>query len=493
MKKSKKGLYNVVYNGKNAVLIKKDLSRIDDALQNTLSFQKGYHNAAKDKGKGAEHIKMHLKEDEEGFITQSELLNLGKSVREYLAEFKEPFIDKNGARIYEWFDENGVKFRLVVDNPKGSGTSSPSLPLSDDDIITYFSDRFSDKGIKFYNSKVDSAYESFFSNKVETARKELDKLDNAFSQLHNAPFYKDIDIYEISYKMPLRYLYDKAKSRNSIAKEILENFSTGFEGRGYSGYSMSNNAVAAYENGHKPISKFTKEDADELSDLFAEKWSVKEIKDLVKNYGEVGYHHTSKFYNTTNFYSIAQAFRNIAEYEEDYLKKLIKNIPAPEQSKKDIDDFLSYVKKQDELREQLDKEIYQKRKEFFEIESPLVRHKYIKQRDEQLKIEKERELKRAAYLKAFEAKKPLAQNFMEYLEKIGWYQNPEKHALNKERYLNDELEKAFQIYEWLNDKTYLKSLDELKAAGFSGTQRYHLGRLKHFEKDLKAYFDDERG
>ncbi|HED7245484.1 TPA: hypothetical protein R5442_000210, partial [Campylobacter jejuni] len=467
--------------------------RIDDALQNTLSFQKGYHNAAKDKGKGAEHIKMHLKEDEEGFITQSELLNLGKSVREYLAEFKEPFIDKNGARIYEWFDENGVKFRLVVDNPKGSGTSSPSLPLSDDDIITYFSDRFSDKGIKFYNSKVDSAYESFFSNKVETARKELDKLDNAFSQLHNAPFYKDIDIYEISYKMPLRYLYDKAKSRNSIAKEILENFSTGFEGRGYSGYSMSNNAVAAYENGHKPISKFTKEDADELSDLFAEKWSVKEIKDLVKNYGEVGYHHTSKFYNTTNFYSIAQAFRNIAEYEEDYLKKLIKNIPAPEQSKKDIDDFLSYVKKQDELREQLDKEIYQKRKEFFEIESPLVRHKYIKQRDEQLKIEKERELKRAAYLKAFEAKKPLAQNFMEYLEKIGWYQNPEKHALNKERYLNDELEKAFQIYEWLNDKTYLKSLDELKAAGFSGTQRYHLGRLKHFEKDLKAYFDDERG
>lgn len=483
----------MVYNGKNAVLIKKDLSRIDDALQNTLSFQKGYHNAAKDKGKGAEHIKMHLKEDEEGFITQSELLNLGKSVREYLAEFKEPFIDKNGARIYEWFDENGVKFRLVVDNPKGSGTSSPSLPLSDDDIITYFSDRFSDKGIKFYNSKVDSAYESFFSNKVETARKELDKLDNAFSQLHNAPFYKDIDIYEISYKMPLRYLYDKAKSRNSIAKEILENFSTGFEGRGYSGYSMSNNAVAAYENGHKPISKFTKEDADELSDLFAEKWSVKEIKDLVKNYGEVGYHHTSKFYNTTNFYSIAQAFRNIAEYEEDYLKKLIKNIPAPEQSKKDIDDFLSYVKKQDELREQLDKEIYQKRKEFFEIESPLVRHKYIKQRDEQLKIEKERELKRAAYLKAFEAKKPLAQNFMEYLEKIGWYQNPEKHALNKERYLNDELEKAFQIYEWLNDKTYLKSLDELKAAGFSGTQRYHLGRLKHFEKDLKAYFDDERG
>lgn len=86
---------------------------------------------------------------------------------------------------------------------------------------------------------------------------------------------------------------------------------------------MSNNAVAAYENGHKPISKFTKEDADELSDLFAEKWSVKEIKDLVKNYGEVGYHHTSKFYNKTNFYSIAEAIKysdsNI--FSDEILKK----------------------------------------------------------------------------------------------------------------------------------------------------------------------------
>lgn len=29
---------------------------------------------------------------------------------------------------------------------------------------------------------------------------------------------------------------------------------------GYSGYSMSNNAVDAYENGEKPYSKWTKQD-----------------------------------------------------------------------------------------------------------------------------------------------------------------------------------------------------------------------------------------
>ena len=73
---------------------------------------------------------------------------------------------------------------------------------------------------------------------------------------------------------------------------------------------MSNNAVAAYENGQKPLSNFTKEDAEALSDLTGKKWTLKEVKDFVKDSGEVGYHHTSKFYNKTNFYSIAEAIKN---------------------------------------------------------------------------------------------------------------------------------------------------------------------------------------
>lgn len=81
---------------------------------------------------------------------------------------------------------------------------------------------------------------------------------------------------------------------------------------------------------------------------------------------------------------------------------------------------------------------------------------------------------------------------MEYLENIGWYQNAEKHAKNKEKDLDYELEKALKIYEWLKDKTYLKGLDELKAEGFSGTDRYHLGRLKHFEKELKKFKKKEK-
>lgn len=86
---------------------------------------------------------------------------------------------------------------------------------------------------------------------------------------------------------------------------------------------MSNNAVAAYENGQKPLSNFTKEDAEALSDLTGKKWTLKEVKDFVKDSGEVGYHHTSKFYNKTNFYSIAEAIKNSDSsiFSDEILKK----------------------------------------------------------------------------------------------------------------------------------------------------------------------------
>lgn len=73
---------------------------------------------------------------------------------------------------------------------------------------------------------------------------------------------------------------------------------------GYNGYSMSNNAVAAYEDGEMPLSKWSKsallercgERADELSRL-----TVAELRRelLTKS----SWHHTSNHYNRTDFYS----------------------------------------------------------------------------------------------------------------------------------------------------------------------------------------------
>lgn len=81
---------------------------------------------------------------------------------------------------------------------------------------------------------------------------------------------------------------------------------------GYKGYSMSNNAVNAYENGEKPFSKWTKADIvreirnSELEFNFSmekiKKVPVKVLRDrcLIKT----SWHHTSSYYNTTDFYSV---------------------------------------------------------------------------------------------------------------------------------------------------------------------------------------------
>lgn len=85
---------------------------------------------------------------------------------------------------------------------------------------------------------------------------------------------------------------------------------------GYNGYSMSNNAVAAYESGEKPLSQWTKGDiisdierlvsAKEIDISFdisnLKKVPVSMLKDVCLK--QKSWHHTSEYYNRTNFYSL---------------------------------------------------------------------------------------------------------------------------------------------------------------------------------------------
>ena len=81
---------------------------------------------------------------------------------------------------------------------------------------------------------------------------------------------------------------------------------------GYSGWSMSNNAVAAYSDGEKPLSKWTKADIFEaINEQEVElKCSIEKLKKLpVKVLKKIcltysSWHHTSNHYNKTDFYSL---------------------------------------------------------------------------------------------------------------------------------------------------------------------------------------------
>ena len=147
--KEKRGIYNVTFNEKRATPVYKDIDLIEEAVR----YAKG------NKEKGAKHIKIrHLTDkDQEGYVTNDELLNVGKNMREFLAKYKEPFMDKRGASVYEWENQDGVRFRLVIDNIKRQrdGTD-PKLPrpLPLDDIITFYSDRNLNENMIFKNPKL---------------------------------------------------------------------------------------------------------------------------------------------------------------------------------------------------------------------------------------------------------------------------------------------------------------------------------------------------
>lgn len=78
---------------------------------------------------------------------------------------------------------------------------------------------------------------------------------------------------------------------------------------GYDGWSMSKNASAAYECGEKPLSKWTKSEIlslieDDYPETAKKLESVK--RDVLRNHllSYSGYHHTSSYFNSTDFYEI---------------------------------------------------------------------------------------------------------------------------------------------------------------------------------------------
>ena len=127
--------------------------------------------------------------------------------------------------------------------------------------------------------------------------------------------YKNEKYVSSEYQNAIDYNKSVDEVFNDIHNDYYDKTHSGVKtGNGYSGYSMSNNAVDAYNRGNKPISKWTKKAIlDEIKSIGEEynlkfdferlkKENISELREtiLTKN----GYHHTSKYYNTTDFYYI---------------------------------------------------------------------------------------------------------------------------------------------------------------------------------------------
>lgn len=197
-KQEQRGIYNVTFGDEKATPIFKDIEAIEDAVIEYIAmYVKGWHNVRRDKGAGAEHIKLHLEKGSQGEISIEELVNVGKSLREFLKNFDEPFIDKNGAKVYEWQNDNGVRFRVITDKYKGEGHSNTPLSPFADVIITFYSDRNLNKQMEFKNPRVEAYYQQqsqekplqekkkIFSKNPKPTQETRDKLNKKIKALSN--------------------------------------------------------------------------------------------------------------------------------------------------------------------------------------------------------------------------------------------------------------------------------------------------------------------
>jgi hypothetical protein len=75
---------------------------------------------------------------------------------------------------------------------------------------------------------------------------------------------------------------------------------------GYSGHSMSNNAVEAYSNGELPLSKAAPAVCKMVKNA-GYKVTVSQCRAIIKADGVYTQHHTSKMYNYTKFYAVEEA------------------------------------------------------------------------------------------------------------------------------------------------------------------------------------------
>ncbi len=107
--KEKRGIYNVQKNNKNSTNIYKD----DEFAESIIKYERGYENPVSKKGYGAKHIEKHIGKDKNGWVTNEELLNIGNAIRN-----TDPFLGK-GKRVYEYFNNDGVRFRVIIGESKG--------------------------------------------------------------------------------------------------------------------------------------------------------------------------------------------------------------------------------------------------------------------------------------------------------------------------------------------------------------------------------------
>ena len=117
---------------------------------------------------------------------------------------------------------------------------------------------------------------------------------------------------------------------------------------GYHGFSMSNRAIEAYNNDEKPFSKWTKKDILDLIEEYKQEsddltvhlfyavfYELAKVRaDVLKAHllQKTSWHHTGKFCNCTDFYSIdfglidSLDLKTVKDWQQEKIKKEVEQV-----------------------------------------------------------------------------------------------------------------------------------------------------------------------
>jgi hypothetical protein len=289
----------------------------------TVDFGDGKKAVFIDKSKAESAVNDWDKSSESAFRAESVLdkANEGKEITLGEAEDMAKAFSEPGSRVYLSSLKNSGKYDSVLQIGKdkyiGSiielgngdfvhesiifGQDGPSLSfsvISRKDLSDYFQSSGTVNDFKTFKEAKDA-----LAKGTEFSKAKKEKNKSAKEEYLNI---KDSD-------KALDFLSDPENEKIILSDEPLyENDSKDSSSGGYAGYSMSNRAVKAYENGQKPLSKWKKQDiidtiefsADELEPFQKEISSMSESEIKANLLEQSSWHHTGKLYNSTDFYGV---------------------------------------------------------------------------------------------------------------------------------------------------------------------------------------------
>ena len=355
--KEKRGIYNVSFNKKKATPINSELEAIENAIiEYVIHYVKGWHNIKRDKGRGAEHIKLHLQQGSEGEITIEELLNLGKSIREYLKIFKEPFLeDENkSGKVYEWQDKNGIRFRVATDINREEGLIPPLSP-SDEIIISFYSDRNLNQKMQFKNPEVEAYYSTYTPKTKEELRElvnnlsinlgdiDTSKITNMSYLFHNTPRtdFSGIENWDVSKVRDMAYMFQYATSFNQDLSKwdvskvesmafmffVAESFNANISKWDVSKVEYMREMFARAKSFNQPIGEWDVSNVREMSVMFAEaksfnqdisKWDVSKVEDMAAMFaGAKTFNADISKWNVSNVENMVCMFEDATSFNQD--------------------------------------------------------------------------------------------------------------------------------------------------------------------------------